>query len=274
MTSKSAHLRIGAIGALLLWSWATLAGAALTPEQRSVLFTEGNEAFRLGNAEADPTQRRLQYDQAILRFEKIIQAGEIQNPKLYYNLANACLLNDQIGKAILNYRRALRLDESDTDIQKNLAFARTRRIDRVAVQTEKKVLQTLFFWHYDVPLSARFFLMCLSFGLSCVMGMVMVLRGFSSQRAVLGVLGGILVLSFLGSVLIEVTQQNQTAEGVILAEEVIARQGDGNNYPPSFKDPLHAGTEFVLLEARSSWMQIRLSDGSEGWIPSQAAESI
>jgi len=106
------------------------------------------------------------------------------------------------------------------------------------------------------------------------MGTIMVLRGYTPTRAVIVALGGILLLSFLGSTLIEVTQQKQIAEGVILVEEVIARQGDGDNYPPSFKDPLHAGTEFVLLEARTSWVQIRLSDGSEGWIPDQAAERI
>ena len=261
-------------GTLLLWSWVTFASAALTPDQVSSLYSEANEAFRQGNAEVDPTERRVLYDRAIIRFEKIIHEGEIENPKLYYNLANAYLLDDQIGKAILNYRRGQRLNEADTNIQKNLAFARTRRIDRVDVQTEKKVLQTLFFWHYDIPLSARFFLIFLGFGSTCVMGIFMVLRGFSSQRAVLCALGGIFVSSFLGSVLIDVTQRTQTAEGVILAEEVIARQGDGDNYPASFKDPLHAGTEFVLLEARTSWVQIRLSDGSEGWIPDQAAERI
>ncbi|MCH7918627.1 MAG: hypothetical protein IIC50_11650 [Planctomycetes bacterium] len=274
MTSISRQLRVATVAILLLGGWTKFAGADLTPEQIGSLFSEGNEAFRKGNAQSEPTERRMQYDRAILRFEKVIQEGQIENSKLYYNLANACLLNDQMGKAILNYRRAQRLDRADTNIQKNLAFARTRRVDKVSIQTEKKVLQTLFFWHYDVPLPIRFFLMCLSFGGVCVMGTIMVLRGYTPTRAVIVALGGILLLSFLGSTLIEVTQQKQTAEGVILAEEVIARQGDGDNYPASFKDPLHAGTEFVLLEARTSWVQIRLSDGSEGWIPDQAAERI
>ena len=62
--------------------------------------------------------------------------------------------------------------------------------------------------------------------------------------------------------------------GVITAPEVVARQGDGPNYPESFKDPLHAGTEFDLLERRSGWYHIRLSDNSDGWIPDNSAGLI
>jgi len=48
----------------------------------------------------------------------------------------------------------------------------------------------------------------------------------------------------------------------------------GRNYPPSFKEPLHEGTEFNLLEKRSGWFHIKLFDGSEGWIPDDSAETI
>ena len=62
--------------------------------------------------------------------------------------------------------------------------------------------------------------------------------------------------------------------GVITAKEVIARQGDGQNYSPSFKDSLHAGTEFDVLESRLGWIHIKLFDDSDAWIPSSAAELI
>ena len=45
-------------------------------------------------------------------------------------------------------------------------------------------------------------------------------------------------------------------------------------YPASFKDPLHAGTEFDLLEQRPGWFHITLSDDNEGWIPDNSAEII
>ena len=62
--------------------------------------------------------------------------------------------------------------------------------------------------------------------------------------------------------------------GVVLAPEVIGRQGDAESYQQSFEDPLHAGTEFDLLEERTGWLHIRLADDNEAWIPDKAAEII
>ena len=45
------------------------------------------------------------------------------------NLGNAYLLKGNLGNAILNYRNARMLDESNVDIRKNLAFARSRCLD-------------------------------------------------------------------------------------------------------------------------------------------------
>ena len=49
---------------------------------------------------------------------------------------------------------------------------------------------------------------------------------------------------------------------------MIARKGDGDTYEPSFKEPLHAGAEFKLMENRGEWYQVELADGQRCWIPS------
>ena len=85
---------------------------------------------------------------------------------------------------------------------------------------------------------------------------------------------GIFLLCFLTSVALEYKTQANKVCGVITAKEVVARQGDGVNYPSSFKEPLHEGTEFDLLENRPGWFHIKLSDDSDGWIPDNSAELI
>ena len=62
--------------------------------------------------------------------------------------------------------------------------------------------------------------------------------------------------------------------GVVIAESVVARQGDGDNYPKSFNEPLHAGTEFDVIEQRPDWLYIELQNGQNTWIPTQSAELI
>ncbi len=61
---------------------------------------------------------------------------------------------------------------------------------------------------------------------------------------------------------------------MVIASEVVARQGDGLNYPASFEEPLHAGTEFRLLEKRPGWFYIQLADESEAWIQDDKGQEI
>lgn len=250
------------------------AEAKLLKEQASELYNQANEHFRQANLTRAPDQAGRLYEKAILNFEKIINQGQIENARLYYNLANSYFLQGQLGKAILNYRRAEKIDNSDEDIQKNLAFARSKRIDKIAVKTEKRILQTLFFWHYDFSLKVKFLLTCIFFGIICVSITVIVWFGRSKAWMMSAVVCGILTFCFLISVVVERRTSMNKICGVIIDSEVVARQGDGVNYSPSFKEPLHQGTEFDLLEERPGWFHIKLSDGSDGWITEDSAELI
>ncbi len=272
MTPKSLTIRLTVIA---LWlSLCPVIQAALTQSETESLFVLANEAFTLANAEKDASEARAQFDQSILLFERLIEEGDIHNAKLYYNLANAYLHSQNIGKAIVNYRRAEALDQNNADIQKNLAFARSRRIDQVDLETQTRILHTLFFWHYDFSLQTRFALACLFFGLTCT-GLTLLLWRTRKHVYLVQALISLGLCLGLG-ISIAVTQiQNQTTHhGVITAPQVTARQGDSESFPPSFKDPLHAGTEFLLLEVRPHWLHVQLDNGSKAWIPDEAGEGI
>jgi len=238
------------------------------------LLKQANEDFAQANATEDAREAEKLYEKSILAFEKIISQGQVKNAKLYYNLANAYLLKGSLGRAILNYRRAEKLDNSDADIQKNLAFARSKRVDKVGVKTQKQVMRTLLFWHYDFSMKMKFLLSCIFFGILCICLAVMTWRGAKSLCKGPAVICFILLLCFGLSVVIEARTQARQISGVITSSEVTARQGDGQNYPPSFKEPLHEGTEFDVLEKRTRWLHIRLFDGSDAWIPEDSAELI
>jgi len=63
-------------------------------ESASALFTKGNKSYDEGK-----------FDQAIAEYEKIVNLG-IKNYQVFYNLGNAYFRQNQLWKAILNYRRA------------------------------------------------------------------------------------------------------------------------------------------------------------------------
>ena len=279
MTDKK--FSVGLIGLLLICMAAPCRSAlrkespGLPKEQVYSLFNQANQFFREANTTTnDPDRAQKLYEKAILNYEKIISDDRIKNSKLYYNLGNAYILKDDLGRAILNYRRAERLDKADTNIQKNLAFARSRRIDTVEVKTEERILETLFFWHYDFSIKTKFLVTCICLAIVCMSMTVMLWRDKYAPWVVTAMICGLLTVSFLASVVVETRSRANTICGVITHQQVVARQGDGPNYPESFKDPLHAGTEFDLLERRSGWFHIMLSDDSDGWIPDNAAELI
>ncbi|HUT29724.1 MAG TPA: tetratricopeptide repeat protein [Sedimentisphaerales bacterium] len=255
-------------------SRALSADAALSRDEVVSLFRQANDAFRQANTTGEDQEMQRLYDKAILSFERIINDGQIRNARLYYNLANAYLLKGDLGRAVLNYRRAERLDQTDPDIRKNLAFALSKRVDKVPIKTRKRVLETLFFWHYDFSLRTRFAVALVAFGLVCVALTVMLWLGRVAGVTVTAVLCGILTVCFLVSVIVEVREQARRTSGVITTEQVTAHQADWEDSPPSFKEPLHAGTEFDLVEHRRGWLHIRLADDSDGWIPEAAAELI
>jgi hypothetical protein len=262
-------------GFLILLLIIVLCGIARAQPQNQqlyALFAQANEAFRQANSAASGEERQQLYDKAILDFEKIITDGRIKNPKLYYNLANAYLLRNDVGRAILNFRRAAQLDSGNPNIQKNLAFARGIRIDKVEIKTEARVLQTLFFWHYDLSLKIRMMVASLCFGLVCISLACRIWFIKKPWTLVVATVAGVCLLCFATSAMLD--SCNNQPGGVIVAQEVVARQGDGTNYGPSFKEPLHAGTEFSLVEHRTGWFHIKLGDGTDTWIPDNTADLI
>jgi len=155
-------------------------------------------------------------------------------------------------------------------LQRNLAVARSKRLDKVDIQMEKKVLARLCFWHYDLSLRTRFYTAAILFGVLMLLFTLKVwlpsLPGFAAAAVVCGVL----FVSMAGSVAVEVVYNRTHRQGVIAAGEVVARKGDSEKYEPSFKEPLHSGTEFELLEKRPQWLKVQLTDGSQVWLPDEA----
>ena len=148
---------------LLLLLLACPVWAQVDESQLGVLNSEASGFFREANGllKSDRTAAYDLYDKSILRYEKMIEVGDVENVYLYYNIGNAYLMKQDMGRAILNYRRGERLDSGNADLLKNLNFARMQRKDRIVATTEKKILQTLFFWHYDLDDQGKLILVTL-----------------------------------------------------------------------------------------------------------------
>ena len=108
----------------------------------SVQATEMTRAFLDGITH----YKENNFVEAISEFSKIAETG-VKNSKLFYNLGNAYLKNDDLGHAILWYERALCLTPDDPDLKFNHEYA----VSQVRDERDDKALSVfriLFFWKH------------------------------------------------------------------------------------------------------------------------------
>ena len=255
---------------------AELAEGPTTPDRVAVVeralsdFDEG-----LALLDSDPDQAARLLHTAADGFETIIRSG-VENGRLYYNLGNTYLQLGRLGPATANYRRAERLIPGDEQLKTNLEYARNLRRNRIGAAGSKTLLRTLFFWHHGVPLRTRY--LC-GLGLYVVFWLVLIIRPVMhparwSATGGLAVLLAVCWISLGLSVVVEWQVQSQTVAGVIVADDTVVRKGNSTGYEPQFKQLLHEGVEFTLIESRGNWLRIELPDGNTGWIRADQAELV
>ena len=239
------------------------------------LFSEGKTLFHqaMKLSSTKPKTARKLYQDDLLRFERIIREGGVENGKLCYNIGNIYFRIGDISRAIFYYRKAQLYIPDDENLIHNLTYARNQRVDQIEEKETSKVLKTIFFWHYDFSSKTRLILFAVFFGLLWVFASI---RLFIKNPMWIWciVLSTCLATLPMGSLIIDEAVSSRHLDGVIFASEVIARKGDSKTYQPSFKKPLHAGTEFRLLEERNTWYYIELADGRCSWIPSKSVGLI
>jgi hypothetical protein len=238
---------------------------ALEPSDKDIL-TQANNNFEQAKLAAlqNPENSEALYVKAINSYRFLIEEKGYKNSQLYNNLANIYFMHGEAGLAILNYHRALRLDPTNADIYHNLKYAQEQTNDVVPENAFQEILNFICFWHAWNPKIrlSIFFLLNLSFFSFWAYSLKNKSAWIKKSRFYTAVL----TLIFATSILISVFSLDQNIDGVIIAKESNPRQGNGFIYNNAFTNPLHAGTEFALLEDRGEWLHIELVNGSTCWI--------
>lgn len=248
-----------------------LAGLTLSAQQKQDLFEEAQNAYDRGVAltASDPVQAREAFSDAAARFQLIADNGPPAG-ELLYNLANAWLQTGDLGRAIVNYRRAERLMPANASLQHNLHYARSLCRTQIEPDAREGLVRSLLAWHFRTPLSWRFTAFAAMNAALWLVLTWLVVRPTVTGRW----MAAIFAAAWMGlgaSVGADVIQIKGPREGVVIADEVTVRKGHGTGYQPQFDQPLHAGVEFQMVETRGEWLHIRLRNGEEGWIESTAA---
>lgn len=237
---------------------------ALSPPQQLDLLAQANHAFDNALNSTEPAQAQAYYREALTSYEQLLAAG-IKNARLYYNVGNIYFHLNDLGRAIVNYRRGLRLEPGNPRLQANLRYALSLRVDQIEASPRASLLSQVLFWHEALPLGSQFSLAVGSFVLAWLCAGVRLFWRPPVLRWLLLGFGGLCVLLTSSSLLVHM-QHTTTRHGVIVADGVEVRKGNGESYALQLPNPLHRGTEFRVLEERGAWLALQLDNGVSGWI--------
>ncbi|GIK36773.1 MAG: hypothetical protein BroJett011_06060 [Chloroflexota bacterium] len=259
-------LRIIALLAVA-WSFIQLVPPSLALTQEPVTPTEAmrvaNEDYEAGN-----------YADAASIYEAIIASG-LHNSNVYYNLGNAYFKQEDLGRAILNYRRAQRLDPRDADTAANLSIARAQTVDKLETVPESGLSNLVQLAEEWLTLSEALLLALLLWLLIGVLAVIALLK--PAWRRWCGIGMGVLAVFLLTGLVSMVnryyTEQNHPP-AVIVAEQVDVTSGPGTSEQYLVEFTLHSGAEVSLIESRSGWRRITLPGDLQGWVPAEAVERV
>ncbi len=227
-------------------------------------FNKANENFFEANRQSleNPQQADDLYQKAILQYEFIVK--EKPTSAVFYNLGNCYFRTGDNGRAILNYQKARLLDPLNKDINHNLNYVRTMVADEFKESPLDKIISSIFVWS-KLPINLQLTILIVTLSIFLTIKSRQ-LYGKSKGSNKIAYTAISIAALFLISSFITIHKLSENYDGVITAQEVVARQGDGLIYEPAFTGKLHNGTEFEILEDRDEWLHIVLPDDSKCWI--------
>ncbi len=209
--------------------------------------------------------------EAIKLYEEILSSGK-ESSQLYYNLGNAYFKSNKLGKAILNYERALRLSPRDRDIIENLELARTLVKDKIETPQPGFILSLILFFYEKLNLDELTLITSIFYLLS-ILSLILSIFLINQRRRnlVFSVISAAIFLIF-AIFFVARLNRNFSKEAVIIVEKVDVRSGPKEDFSLQFT--LHEGTRLKIVNERESWYEIGLSKDLKGWLPRDTVEFI
>ena len=240
-----------------------LAATAAFSSVEQLNLTKANKAYSVGS-----------FSVAADQYQKVVDAG-FASPELFYNLGNTYFKMNDYARAILWYERARRLDPGNEDINFNLNIANTKISDKI------EPLPELFYKRWFDGLVQLFAvdtwaMMCICMFISALFFLVLYLasRVLFLRKIGFWIAFGLFFLSFfsLAFAWLGYSFTKSTSEAIVFAPTITVKSSPDDKSTDLFV--LHEGTKVRLLDNISGWYEIRIANGSVGWLPNNSLEKI
>ncbi len=245
---------------IILFSFVSL---GLMAEVQQVYMLKANKAYSEG---AFTTAAEL--------YQKVIASG-YESPELYYNLGNSYFKLNEFASAILWYERAKRIDPGNEDINFNLNVANNKIADKIEPLPE--LLHKRWYFAmvrlFSIDAWAITGIVLLILALNC--GSVYLISRVLLLRKIGFWTGFIILFIALISILFAwsgYTTLKSTNEAIVFTPTITVKSSPDEKSTDLFV--VHEGTKVRLLDNISGWYEIKIANGSVGWLPVSALEKI
>jgi len=214
------------------------------------------------------------YNDAIEHYLEIIDLS-YESADLYFNLGNTYFKSDDIPSAILYYEKAKKLDPNDDDIDFNLNVANTRIVDKIEPIPElffKKWWRSVynFFganaWAKISVTGFILFFVLLAFYL---LSKILIIRKSAFYSG--------LIILFITLITFGVAYQKYNIlktqkEAIVFIPTITVKSSPNQNSVDLFV--VHEGSKVKIIEKVGGWCEIKIANGSVGWLPATSLKSI
>jgi tetratricopeptide (TPR) repeat protein len=212
------------------------------------LFSQANRLYEQGK-----------FAEAAKAYDNMLQVGVV-SPSLYFNAGNAWFKSGQIGRAIVEYRKAEKLSPRDPDIRANLQFARNQIANYIPA------LPGTRFTRWMNRLSVNEWTVAASASLALLFIVLTIQQLSPNLRKPLRTPALILALATicLAICLYVDFSDAQTKAGVITTSEAVIRRGPFDESQSAFT--VRDGAELLIVDAKDNWLQVADATHRTGWI--------
>ena len=213
------------------------------------------------------------YNSAINLYLQIVDSG-YESPSLYYNLGNSHYKLNNIAESNYYFEMAKKLSPNDSDINLNLSFAQNMRVDKIEKlpisQLEGiriKIINLFSVNSWNILFLIFIWLLCISVFLYIYYADPFKKKLFFNISIVL-----VLISSLIYWISYEKEIESDKLFGIIYPKEI--EVWSEPNKLSELKFLLHEGTKVELINQAQDWTNIRLENGTTGWLYTDFIKSV
>lgn len=214
------------------------------------------------------------YEDAIHYYNKIVDAG-FESSILYFNLGNAYFKSQELPSAILYYEKALKLSPNDEDIRFNLQTANTRIVDKIEPVPELFIYSWWRSFYNMLPVDGWAILSVSGFILFIVLFLFYLLSKYTIVRKVAFFSGLFVLLITIVSFSVSARKYHNFhhyKEAIVFTPTITVKSSPNPNSVDLFV--IHEGSKVYVRDQVGEWCEIRIANGSVGWLPASSLRKI